>query len=247
MSVGDMRDTGATHFQTLEPQPRPRRKLSSRFGLLHLVALASGLLAFLLILSWMRAQQDLVEVAVAAEEIPSGNVIDPARFDFIEIPADATFGNRTVSREEAAAIAGSVATRRIAAGEPILDSDLRRVDTPEGLRAMSLPVDIGQAVGGVLAVGDRVDIIGFDDSGPRYVATDVAVVDVPGERSSAFGAGARFAITVAVDDVQALALAEALAFADLHVLRSTGAPQVTLERMSVPDEPARADTEEGGD
>ncbi|NIS33411.1 MAG: hypothetical protein GWO04_27175 [Actinobacteria bacterium] len=74
----------------------------------------------------------------------------------------------------------------------------------------------------------------------------MAVVDVPGERSGAFGAGAKFAITVAVDDVQALGLAEALARADLHVLRSTGAPQVTLERLSGPDEGPTVGTEEGG-
>jgi Flp pilus assembly protein CpaB len=205
------------------------------------VAIVSGLLAFLLILSWMRSQQELVEVAVATEEIRSGNVVTAAAFGFVEVPADGSFDGRLISPEDATTLVGSVATRFIAPGEPILDSDLRPIETPEGLRAMSLPLQVNRAVGGALAVGDRVDIIGFDDAGARYIAADVAVLGIPGESSSAFGAGASYAITVAVDDVQALALAEALEFSELHVLRSTGAPEVTLERLV----PRPADEEPG--
>ncbi len=248
MSVGDRPESGGSRLTTIDAQPTPRRSLSSRLSLLHVVAIVSGLLAFLLILSWMRSQQELVEVAIATEEIRSGNVVTAGSFDFIEVPADGSFEGRLTSPEDAAALVGSVATRFIAPGDPILDSDLRPIETPEGLRAMSLPLELNRAVGGVLAVGDRVDIIGFDDAGARYIASDVAVLGIPGESSSAFGAGASYAITVAVNDVQALALAEALEFSDLHVLRSTGAPEVTLERLEAPgDEAEPVEGDAGGD
>jgi Flp pilus assembly protein CpaB len=248
MSVGELSDSSRTRPQVLERQPPPRRSLSSRVSLLHVIAVASGVLAFILILSWMRGQQELVEVAVATGEIRAGNVVAEDGFSFVEIPADSAFGDHLISPDDSAALVGSVATRAIGEGEPILDSDFRPIETPAGLRAMSLPLDVNRAVGGALAIGDRVDIIGFDGGGARYVATDVAVLGIPGESSSAFGAGATFAVTVAVDDLQALALAQALDFAELHVVRSTGAPDVTLDRLAPADDddPAPEDSQEGG-
>ena len=237
MSVADQPE--GTRLRTLEPQPPPRRRLSSRIGMLHLIAVTSGLLAFLLILGWMRGQEDLIEVAVASDIIRSGNVVTQGMIDFVEVPAAGSFGERFVSPDEARRLTDSVATRTVTSGEPLLDTDLRTVATPAGLRAMSLPLDINRAVGGELAVGDRVDVIGVDDAGPHYIATDVEVLDVPGARAGTFGATDGFAVTLAVDDEQALALAGALAEGELHVLRSTGAPEVTVDRL--------ADTEDGSD
>jgi Flp pilus assembly protein CpaB len=246
MSVGE-RYEGGSPLRTLEPQGPPKRSLSSRLGLLHVIAIVSGLLAFLLILTWMRSQQDVVEVAVAVEEIRSGNVMSADLIEYQEVPAAGTFGDRMITPEEAGLLEGAVATRQIAPGEPVLDSDLRPVDTPAGLRAMSVPLDINRAVGGVLAVGDRVDVIGFDEVGPHYIATDIEVLDIPGERSGAFGSGASYAVTVAVDDAQALAIARALDFGDLHVLRSTGAPDVLLERLEdLESESSETEPAEGG-
>ena len=81
---------------------------------------------------------------------------------------------------------------------------------PAGLRAMSLPLDTSRAVGGALSASDRVDVIGFDESGPFYIATDVVVLDVPAAGSGAFGSSAGYAVTLAVTDEQALMLAQAL-------------------------------------
>ncbi len=238
----------------LEPQPAPRRRLSSRVSLLHVIAAVSGLLAFLLILSWMRGQQDLVEAAVAGVDIPAGNVVSVEMFDFVEVPADGAFGGKVLTRDEVnALLAGPrpVATRRIGAEEPILATDFRSADMPVGLRAMSLPVDLNRAVGGALAASDRVDVIGFDGGGPFYIATDVVVLDVPVASAGAFGTSTGYAITLAVTDEQALMLAEALTEGEIHVLRSTGAPEVTLERL-LPASPQdgiaeRREGEAGGD
>ena len=199
--------------------------------MLHLIAILSGLLAFLLILSWMRAQEDVVEVVVASDLIRSGNVITGEMFETVEIPAAAAFGANLMTPAALDRLVGSVATRTITEGEPVLGSDLRPVDTPMGLRAMSVPVDINRAVGGELNIGDRVDVIGFDATGAHYIATDIEVLDVPGARSSTFGATTSFAVTLAVDDVQALGVAQALDFGVVHLLRSTGSPDVTLERI----------------
>lgn len=247
MSVGERRE-GGSPMRTLETQQPPRRRLSSRIGLLHVIAIVSGLLAFMLILAWMRSQQDVIEVAVAVEEIRSGNVLTAGLVDYVEVPAASSFSDRLLTPEDSDLLEGSVATRLISPGEPLLVTDLRPVETPEGLRAMSIAVDINRAVGGVLAVGDRVDIIGFDEAGPRYIATDIEVLDIPGERSGAFGAGSSYAVTVAVDDVQALTIAGAMDFGELHILRSTGAPEIEMERLlEVVEEEAAPDTVVEGD
>ena len=220
--------------RALDPQPPPKRKLSSQLGPLHVVAVVSGLLAFLVVLTWMRSQQDLIEVAVAAETIRSGNVITAHMVESAEVPADASFGDRLVTIGEFDLIVGSIATRSISPGEPLLDSDLRGVRTREGLRAMSVPIDIDRAVSGDLAAGDRVDIVGFDDGGAHYIATGIEVLAVPDAGQNAFGTSSGFAVTVAVSDIEALEIAAAMDYGDIHMLRSTGAPTVTTERLTPP-------------
>jgi Flp pilus assembly protein CpaB len=229
--------------RALDAQPPPKRKLTTQLGPLHLVAIVSGILAFLVVLTWMRSQQDVIEVATADQAIRSGNVITPAMIGTMEIPADATFGDRLVTVQEIAGVAGSVATRSISPGEPILDSDLRGIRTREGLRAMSVPIDINRAVGGDLAAGDRVDIVGFDTEGARYIAAGIEVLSVPDAGQNAFGTNSGFAVTIAVSDLEALEIAEALEFGDIHILRSTGAPTVSVERL---EEPSATTSLEGG-
>jgi Flp pilus assembly protein CpaB len=230
--------------RALEPQPAPKRKLTSQLGPLHLIAVVSGLLAFLVVLSWMRSQQDVIEVATAVQQIRSGNVITAEMIGTAEIPADATFGNRLVTVDEIASIAGSVATRSIGPGEPILDSDLRGIRTREGLRAMSVPIDINRAVSGDLAPGDRVDVVGFDEQGAHYIATSVEVLAVPDAGQNAFGTTSGFAVTLAVSDTEALEIAGAIEYGTIHILRSTGAPDVSIDRLEPepPPDPGDGDT-----
>lgn len=246
MMVGESRVHDDAPVRALEPRELPRRRLTSRIGLLHVVAMASGVIAFALILSWMRAQEQVVEVAVATETIRSGNLVSRHLIEFVEVPAGGDLTAALLSPDEVTRLDGAVATRQITAGEPVLDSDLRGVEVPAGLRAMSLPVDPARAAGGELTVGDRVDVIGFAGPVARYVATDLEVIDVPGTQAGTFGASATFAVTVAVDDIQALAVATALHADDLHLLRSTGSPGVTVERLEpVGEELPTGDVPEG--
>ena len=228
MSVGDKQEFGGSPVSAIDQQPPPKRKLSSRVSLLHIVAVASGLLAFMLILSWMSGQQNVVEVAVASDPVRPGVAIDVDMIEFIEIPASTAFVDRMVSQEDVVLLEGSVATRAIAPGEPILDSDLRPVASREGLRAMSIPFDITLAVGGDIVAGDRVDIIAEREGVTWFAASDVEVLAAPGDAVGAFGSTTDYAVTLAVDDATALALATAFAADTVHLIRSTGAPEVSL-------------------
>jgi Flp pilus assembly protein CpaB len=202
---------------------------------LHVVAIASGLVAFLLFLMWMRSGQELVTIAVAGDTIRAGTIVPAGSVEFVEVSVDAAFDGRMLSPEEATRLEDTVATREITPGEPILDSDLRPVGLPAGSRAMSVPLDPNRAAGGDLAVGDRVDLVGTDDTGARYVAVGLAVLGVPGEQASTFGATNAYAVTVAVDDAEALAIAAAVDNGTVHLLRSTGAPEVAIELLVPPD------------
>ena len=228
MSIGERQEFGGSTISAIEQQPPPKRKLSSRVSLLHVVAIASGLMAFLLILSWMQGQQAEVEVAVASEPVRPGVAIDSDMIEFITVPATAEFIDRMLSPEEVGLLEGSVATRTITPGEPILDSDLRPVASREGLRAMSIPFDPALAVAGDIVAGDRVDIIAEREGVTWYAASNIEVLSVPDAGAGAFGSTSDFAVTLAVDDATALALATAFAADTIHLVRSTGAPDVTL-------------------
>jgi hypothetical protein len=86
--------------------------------------------------------------------------------------------------------------------------------------------------------------VGTDDTGARYVAVDLAVLGVPGEQASTFGATNVYAVTVAVDDAEALAIAAAVDNGTVHLLRSTGAPDVATELL-IPPETTEDDSRSG--
>ena len=77
---------------------------------------------------------------------------------------------------------------------------------------MSIPVAIEHAAGARIVVGDRVDVITVVDGVARFVATDLAVIAHADTETGGLSTRA-YHLTVAVDDDQALALAEAIASA----------------------------------
>ena len=96
----------------------------------------------------MRGQQDLVEVAVAATDIPAGNVVTAGMFEYVEVPADGAFGGNVLTRDQVTSLlagARPVATRRITAEEPILATDFRSAEMPAGLRAIQPPSSLGSS------------------------------------------------------------------------------------------------------
>lgn len=220
-------------------QSPPSRKRSpfARISRAALITWLAGTLAFLLSASLLRDRSERIDVLRAAQDIPAGTELTGDLIETVSIPADSPFADATL--RSGGLQEGMVVRDVVPAGAPILSSDLVRASAADQLRAMSVEVPREQAVGGDLGVGDRVDVIDVVDGDPRYVVTDVQVIDIASSGSSGgiTGGGAReFYVVVRVDADQALAIAGALADADVQVIRSTGAEPVESEAIPREDE-----------
>lgn len=204
------------------PAARPRARTAARVPLGALGAVIAGLLAFLLILVGTGDRRKSVYVAMAARDIPAGQVVTPADLRRVALPADsplvASLVGIGVNPSD-----GLVASHPIAQGAPIAKTDLVASAARAGLRAMSLPVPAERAVGGDLKVGDRVDVIDSSSDPATYVAAGLEVLSVSSTISGTLGSAGPNHVTVAVDANNALALAGGLARGKVDVIRSTGA------------------------
>jgi hypothetical protein len=117
---------------------------------------------------------------------------------------------------------GGGKTRPVPEGGVIALDALTRPLGGNGLRSMSVPVAREHAAGGLVEIGDVVDVISVVDGGPAYVVTGVEVVGVAAE-SGGIGAAGGYFVVLAVDSGQALDLASAIDSGSLEVLRSSGA------------------------
>jgi Flp pilus assembly protein CpaB len=106
----------------------------------------------------------------------------------------------------------------------VVRSQLRRRAAPDGLRAMSIPVDASRAAGGRIEPGDRVDVVFAGTHEASIIVPDARVLAVDEPGRGGIGEVARpFTITVAVDAHQSQLLAAAIADGELSVTRTTGA------------------------
>ena len=208
----------------------PKRSPLSRVSFGHVLMVLAGLLAVLFNLALLRGDGSERMVTVADRDLPSGTRIDAGDLRYVSSPLEGSMAERFVPQEDAAGLIGLVVTRPLAAGDPIFDSDVRPEAAPGAGRAMSVPVDPSQAVGGALQRGDRVDVIGVEDGVAVYVATSVEVLAVPETTGSGLQAATgAFSVTLAVDDAEAIAIAATLDSGEVHILRSTGAPEPTVD------------------
>lgn len=208
--------------------PRWKRSLLSRLSPAHGLMIGSAALAFLLVLGVTSRPEAQLAVTVARADIPAGAPLSPAVLRSVEVPADGTLEQATVSFDRLAR-GGQVAARPIVAGELIHPRDVAQTGSDPGrrLRAMSIPVKRERAVGGTLRVGDRVDVVDVVDGTARWVVVGAQVLDVPQSASSrgiVRAVGGEYHVVVEVDAKEALALAEALSHDTVQVVRSTGAP-----------------------
>jgi Flp pilus assembly protein CpaB len=211
------------------PVPPRRRKVRERISLGHLFMIAAGLLAFVLVVSVLQDRTVTTQVLIADAEILPGTRLTPDLVTVVDLPADSDLVDSLASMADLAS--GEVsAGHRLVAGDPITRTALAPAATPSGLRAMSLPVDRVDAVGGDLAAGDRVDIVSVTGGVASYIATDLEVIATqgPDNRGGALGASAlsTYYVTVSIDDQTALAVALAMETGDISILRSTGAVPV---------------------
>ena len=237
MSIDD--PTVAADAPLVEPRivaPR-RRKLRDRLSLGHLFMIASGLLAFVLVVSLLQDRSATTTVVVADREILPGTLITEDLVRSVQVPADTSMAEALATLGDVRA-SGVTAAYRIAEGDPITRTALAPAATPSALRAMSLPIERVRAVGGDLSAGDRVDVIAVVSGVASYIAVDLEVLATQGTDtpSGALTASSlsTYYVTVSIDDQTALALALAMEQGEVTVLRSTGAePVAANERQLV--------------
>jgi Flp pilus assembly protein CpaB len=191
--------------------------------------IVSGLLAFVLVAVVTADRRQVVNIAVAREDVASGVALRQSLFRRAELPADSELTDGLVAYEELAH-GSSVTDRPVAAGDPLRRSDLRGRGDTKGLRSVSIPVARSHAAGGAIEVGDRVDVIDVVDGTATFVVTDAEVARIAGDSSPGGitgGATQEFFVVVLVDAPGALAVAQAVADGTVDIVVSTGAAPVT--------------------
>jgi Flp pilus assembly protein CpaB len=219
------------------PDPRPperprRRRVTSRLSAGHVVMIVAGLMAALANLAVIRSGSETVPVLVAREDIPLGATVTADQLRTVDARLDAGVLATLVLPGDVAAggLDGQVTATTIPAGSPVRRTDLRPAATSEpGLRRMAVPVRREAAVGGALAVDDRIDVIQVVDGIPRYVVADARVLAVPESGTGALGATGSFYVTIGVDTDTALCLSAAIEAGGLTIVLSTGQEPVATE------------------
>jgi pilus assembly protein CpaB len=113
----------------------------------------------------LRAQYKLISVVVAKTNLPPGAVLSPQTVALREVPK--TFLHaEAVEAQRWRDISGRVLSRAVRGGETILKSHLAQgagagfsAQLPQGMRALTFPVNEEASISGMLAPGDRIDIL----------------------------------------------------------------------------------------
>lgn len=206
----------------------------------------AGLATFVLVASVLQDRSETEQVWVVDVDVAAGATIEAADLTAIEVASDAPL--LTPLLRVADGVPSGRVRSGVAAGEPLLASDLVPIDQFTVGRTFTIPIETMVVDGLGLIRGDRVDVIGSFVGGEMgYVVVDVEVVRLPGATNSgAFAAaGSRTTwVTVSIDDEQALALSSAIDRGDVQLVRSTGAQAISPRLISA-DEPqsSAADTE----
>jgi Flp pilus assembly protein CpaB len=196
-----------------------------RPSLSHILIAVTVFLAFGLNYLALQNRDAEVLVAVAAEPIAEGSVLTSEALRFVPVAADFEALDTLLVDGDFEGMEGMIFARSVPAGALIDVAALVDAGVEDGHRAMSIPIAIEHAAGARIVVGDRVDVITVIDGVASFVATDLAVIAHAEPQAGGLSTGA-YHVTVAVDEEEALALAEAIATGSLEVVRSTGAAPV---------------------
>lgn len=214
---------------------KPRRKRLPSLSGVHLLIVATGVLALVANLALLRrGEAPLTRMAVTAVDLQPGRSLQPDHIELVPMDVPEPVESGLISEAELADYQGWVVTAPMGSGFLLGKANLRAPSTTSEYRAMSLPVEVEHAAGGDLLPGDLVDVIRVDDEEASYVATGLRVLDIPGQTDGAFGLSGSFYLVLQVDDRTALKLALALANAEVEVLRSTGSASVTVRSVVEP-------------
>jgi pilus assembly protein CpaB len=132
----------------------------------------------------LHSQYQLVNVVVARADLAPGAVLSSQTAAVRDVPR--TFLHADAIRSEQwSTIAGRVLTRAVRSGEPILDAHLAQglaagfsAQLPVGTRALTFPVDEEASIAGMLAPGDRIDLL-FTTAAANESVTIPLLLGVP--------------------------------------------------------------------
>lgn len=216
-----------------------------QFTMAHGLMVLAGIITFLTVSSVLRDRNETVMVVIATSDLVAGSALDSSTFQNIELHAGSELVGH-IATEVDLAQPGQLG-RDLAAGEPLLRSDIHPPSDSDALRTIAVPVWRSTIAGLGLLVGDHVDLIGTDESGlVGFVVADAVISRLPGASTGgAFSSdsGRESWITVQVNDEQALDIALALRAGDLEVVRSTGASQLNVAQARVPQADLSGDSE----
>ena len=136
----------------------------------YIIAIILALLAGFLLYQYMLALEDryrenYTSVAIAAVNIEENTQLSADMIRIEEIPTEGVHPSAVADVES---ILGGIASQTIYEGEQILRNKVKRTtekegkmsySVPEGMRAVTIPVDTVSGVSGFLRAMDRVDII----------------------------------------------------------------------------------------
>jgi Flp pilus assembly protein CpaB len=185
-----------------------------------------AVLAFVLNLLALRDRDATVMVAVAARPLAVGAVLTADALRMVPVAADFEGLSSLVAEAQLATMEGWVLGRSVPPGGLIERTMLVEPGASSGLRSMSVPVAAEHANGGSIAAGDRVDVISVVDGAASYVAVGLEVLAISERQGGSLGGLGSSYIVVAVDEGQALRLAEAIDAGSIEVVRSTGAAEI---------------------
>lgn len=221
---------------SVEPIPIAKRPWWSRASAAQIFMIVAGILAFIANLAILRAREEVVLVAVASDDINAGVAIgESVHVAYVELNGAEDVLEPLVTVDEMKVLDGFILASPMEAGDMFIKSELVESVNPIDRRAIALAVGRDHAVAGDIRVGDRVDVIWVNNDVAVYVVTGVDVIDTSNSdrTGGAFSASQTFSLTVAVDDVQALKLAEALNSGQIEIVRSTGAEAPSADRLEV--------------
>ena len=160
---------------------------------------------------------------VASGEIAVGEPLELSDLAVAAVDLPPELAGRAFDDPEA--LVGAVALAPLSRYDLVLASHVAEGRAAVELEELSFAIDASRAVGGALRRGDRVDLVAsYRDGGglAEVIATDVQVL-AAGEADTTIGAAGDLTLTVGVADRgQVLAIAHAVAHAELLVVRTTG-------------------------
>ena len=204
-----------------------KRSRGSRFSGGHWLVILVGLLAVVMNFAALRDRTELLSVALLAQDIAVGSTISANDLIAVETGLGSPHSDGMISGGEISAVLGMVATRSLHSGEFAYATDFRNAAAPSALRAFAIPIEPVSAVGGAVAVTDRIDVIQAFEGVARYLALNLEVIAIPAVDDRGIGTSG-FHVTVAIDAETALILAKALDEGGVSLVRSTGASPTSL-------------------